>query len=258
MSAEPNKPKLYLIGAGPGDPELLTLKAARVLQSCDVILYDRLVSKDVLRFAKSGAELIYVGKHEGEQEIKQEQIFQLIERYAREGKTVARLKGGDPLIFGRGAEEWAAALDHGMDVELVPGVTSAVAVPGIAGIPLTYRNLSQSFAVITGHCGDGLKHEWRKYAAVDTLVILMGVKNRQFIAQSLIAAGRSKNEPIAFVESGSLPSERIVESTLGELADGHVQARNPAVLVIGEVVRVRTQLLVSAAIPAQPGLVEPT
>jgi uroporphyrin-III C-methyltransferase len=246
------KPKLYLIGAGPGDPELLTLKAARVLQSCDVILYDRLVSSEVLSLARADAELIYVGKHEGEQEIKQEQIFASIERYARELKTVARLKGGDPLIFGRGAEEWSLALDHGMDVELIPGVTSAVAVPGLAGIPLTYRNLSQGFAVVTGHCGSDRAEEWRKYAQVDTLVVLMGVRNRRSIAKELIEAGRRPAEPIAVVESGTTQDERVTEATLGQLAAGEVPAGNPAILVIGEVVRVRRKLKTNEATPIRP------
>ncbi|MBV8706083.1 MAG: uroporphyrinogen-III C-methyltransferase, partial [Acidobacteriaceae bacterium] len=131
--------KLYLIGAGPGDPELLTLKAARVLRECDVILYDRLVSPEIVKLARSDAETIYVGKHEGEQELAQKQIFQLIRHHALAGKMVGRLKGGDPLVFGRGAEEWAFALEHGIEVQLIPGVSSAIAVPGLAGIPLTFR-----------------------------------------------------------------------------------------------------------------------
>ena len=232
--------KLYLIGAGPGDPELLTIKAARVLGECDVILYDRLVNKVILQHAKAGAELIYVGKHPGEQERTQNQIFQLIRKHALRGETVARLKGGDPLVFGRGAEEWALALEHGIEVELIPGVTSAIAVPGLAGIPLTYRGVSQSFVIITGHCHEGRTDAWRKYVEVDTLVVLMGVRNRDFIARSLIGAGRRPQEPVAFVMRGSTAREQIVESTLAKVAAGETEVQPPAVFVIGEVVRLRS------------------
>lgn len=234
--------KLYLVGAGPGDPELLTVKAARILGECDVILYDRLVGKEVLRLARPDAELIYVGKHEGEQDYTQERIFELIRIHALAGRTVGRLKGGDPLVFGRGAEEWALAVEHGIEVELIPGVSSAVAVPGLAGIPLTFRGVAQSFAVVTAHCREGRTEQWSKYAAVDTLVVLMGVKNREFIAQSLIAAGRDRNERIAFVERGTMRGEAVIESTLGVVASGQVEVESPAVFVIGEVVRLRARL----------------
>jgi uroporphyrin-III C-methyltransferase len=233
--------KLYLIGAGPGDPELLTLKAARVLSHCDVILYDRLVSAEVLSFARAGAELIYVGKHEGEQERTQAEIFDLIRQHALAGKTVARLKGGDPLVFGRGAEEWALACETGISVELIPGISSAIAVPGLAGIPLTYRGFSQSFAVITGHCHEGRNNFWQAYAHIHTLVILMGVKNRVHIARSLIAAGRDPHEPIAFIQRGTTPSEGVVESTLAAVAAGELNVHNPAVFVIGRVVTLRNK-----------------
>jgi uroporphyrin-III C-methyltransferase len=235
--------KLYLIGAGPGDPELLTLKAARVLRECDVLLYDRLVSPEILDLAKQGAEKIYVGKHQGEQEQTQEEIFQLIRAHALAGRTVGRLKGGDPLIFGRGAEEWALALESGIDVELIPGISSSIAVPGIAGIPLTYRRVSQSFAVITGHCHLGPKTDWARYAQIQTLVILMGVRNRVVIAQALLRAGRPPEEPVAFVQKGSTPREHVIESTLEQVARGEVAVSNPAVFVVGEVVRLRRSLI---------------
>jgi len=235
--------KLYLIGAGPGDPELLTLKAARILAQCDVVLYDRLVSREVLSFARAGAVLIYVGKHEGQQEHRQAYIFDLIREHTLNGKTVVRLKGGDPLVFGRGAEEWRLAAEEGIEVELIPGVTSAVAAPGLAGIPLTYRGVSQSFAVITGHCREGLAHDWANYAGVDTLIVLMGVTNRQAIAAALIAAGRAPEEPVAFIERGTLRDERVVQGTLAGVASGELEAERPAVWVIGEVVRLRERLI---------------
>jgi uroporphyrin-III C-methyltransferase len=242
MKAKGNQGKLILIGAGPGDPELLTLKAVRALGQADVVLYDRLVAAEILKFARPDAELVYVGKHHGEQEQTQSQIFDLIVSHALAGKTVARLKGGDPIVFGRGAEEWALALEHGIEVELIPGISSAIAVPALAGIPLTYRRTSQSFAVITGHCHEGAAQEWARYAGIDTLVVLMGVKNRTVIALALLAAGRSAEEPVAFIERGTTERERVVLSTLGEVSQGTVEVHNPAVFVIGEVVRLRGTL----------------
>lgn len=238
--------KLYLIGAGPGDPDLLTLKAIRALGESEVVLYDRLVSRGALAFAKPDAKCIYVGKSHGEQERTQTEIFDLIREHALAGKVVARLKGGDPLVFGRGAEEWTRALELGIAVEMIPGVSSAVSAPGLAGIPLTYRNLSQSFAVITGHCHEGATQDWARYAQIDTLVILMGVTNRALIAAGLIAAGRDAAEPVAFIERSTTEDERFLESTLGEVARGETTVRNPAVFVIGEVVKLRGQLMPDA------------
>ena len=239
-----NKPgKVFIVGAGPGDPVLLSLKAARVLSECEVVLYDRLVAPAILELVRPGAELIYVGKHEGEQQRVQTQIFDLLLKHALEGKTVVRLKGGDPLVFGRGAEEWAVVRERGIEVELVPGVSSAIAVPGIAGIPLTFRDVSQGFAVLTGHCSAGLAMNWGAYADIDTLVVLMGVKHRAFIAQSLIAAGREPDEPVAFVERGATPEQNVVVATLRDVASGQVTVQNPAVMVIGQVVKVREKLL---------------
>jgi len=243
MSQQANRGKVFLIGAGPGDPDLLTVKAARVLAHCDVVLHDRLVSADILRLARPGAELIYVGKHEGEQDRVQNRIFDLLLRHAEAGKMVVRLKGGDPLVFGRGAEEWALAREHGIEVELVPGVTSAISAPGLAGIPLTYRGISQSFAVITGHCKEGLAQNWADYARVDTLVILMGVKNREYIARALMDAGRAPDEPAAFIERAASEQQRVVITTLREIAAGRVAAENPAVFVIGKVVLMRERLV---------------
>lgn len=226
----------------------------RVLRQCDVVLYDRLVSADILAFAPPQAQCIYVGKREGEQEHAQEEIFRLILEHARAGKTIARLKGGDPLVFGRGGEEWALAAEHGIEFELIPGVTSSIAVPGLAGIPLTYRQISQSFLVITGHCLQGLNRDWSPYARVDTLVILMGVKNRRAIARALVEAGRRSDEPVAFVYHGSLPDQRVIECTLQAVADGEVEVKNPAVFVVGPVVNLRQQLLgLTDQTPTLPG-----
>ena len=234
--------KIYLIGAGPGDPDLLTIKAARALALCDVILYDRLVGRDILSFARPDAELIFVGKQAGEQDHKQQQIFDLLAAKAQAGKIIGRLKGGDPLVFGRGAEEWALAVALGIDVEFIPGISSAVSVPGLAGVPLTFRGVSQSFVVVTGHCREGLEQDWTRFSRVDTLVILMGVKNRVAIAQALIAAGREQAEPVAFIRNGGRPEQETIECTLGAVANGAVSVENPAVFVIGEVVGVAKML----------------
>jgi len=153
------------------------------------------------------------------------------------------LKGGDPLVFGRGAEEWEIAVAHGIEVEFIPGISSAIAVPGLAGIPLTFREVSRSFAVVTGHWKSGTNMEWSPYAKIDTLVILMGTKQRALIANSLIAAGRSPSEPVAFVEQGSLPDQCVVETDLRTVAEGKVEVEGPAVMVIGEVVRQRNRLV---------------
>ncbi len=237
------KGKVYLVGAGPGDTELLTLKAVKALEQAEVVLYDRLVSSRVLDLAPPHAEQIYVGKFHGEQQQVQQRILELLLHYARQGKTVVRLKGGDPLVFGRGGEEWLFLREHGIPVELVPGITSAIAVPGLAGIPLTFRGLSASFAVVTGHCQDGREQDWSQLARVETLVILMGVEQRERIAQALIAAGRDPEEPVAFIERGTTPEERVLCSTLAKVAHGRVTVDPPAVFVVGPVVKLRETLV---------------
>jgi uroporphyrin-III C-methyltransferase len=239
--------KVYLIGAGPGDPDLLTVKALRVLRTAEVVLYDRLVSPEVLALAAPDAELIYVGKHEGEQESTQQLIFHLLLEHARQGKIVARLKGGDACVFGRAAEEWRLLARNGIEVEVVPGISSALAAPALAGVPLTYRGLSRGFAVVAGHCmrSDGV--DWRDYARVDTLVILMGVQNRAGIAEALIRAGRPADEPAVFVERSSTPQERVVDTTLARVAAGLVDVESPAVFVVGAVAALRAELAVSVA-----------
>jgi uroporphyrin-III C-methyltransferase len=234
--------KVYLLGAGPGDPDLLTVKAQRILREADVVLYDRLVSAEVLSVASPDAELIYVGKHEGEQESTQNLILDLMVAHARRGRRVARLKGGDGCVFGRAGEEWLALGHSGIDVEVVPGISSALAAPALAGIPLTFRNVSRGFAVVTGHCAGRTAVDWRDWARIDTLVILMGVKNRAAIASELIDAGRRSDEPAAFVERASTAGQRVIETTLGEVARGAVEVEAPAVFVIGAVAALRAEL----------------
>jgi uroporphyrin-III C-methyltransferase len=233
--------KVFLVGAGPGDPELLTVRALRILKSAEVVVYDRLVSDEVLRIA-AHALLIDGGKRQGEQDRIQDYINQTLLCHARAGRTVVRLKAGDPMVFGRGAEEWEYLLAHDVEVEIVPGISSALAVPSLAGIPLTCRGIAASFAVIAGHREHFIRTDWSQYARIDTLIILMGVENREYIAESLIRAGRPSSHPVAFVENGTTDRERVVETTLSEVASGMAEVQAPAIFVIGEVVRLRSRL----------------
>ena len=231
--------KVYLVGAGPGDPELLTLKAVKVISEADVILYDRLVSEEVLNYAKPDCKLVYVGKEDGKHTLPQEEINKLLVYYAGVYEKVIRLKGGDPFVFGRGGEEALYLKEHGVPYEIVPGVSSIYAVPAYAGIPLTFRGVASSFAVVTGHecTGKEKRIDWRSFKGIDTLVVLMGVRNRQRIARELLEAGRSPEEPVAFVERGTTSEQRVVLSTLKEVASSPPEVKPPAVMVVGEVVR---------------------
>ncbi|MFB3778626.1 MAG: uroporphyrinogen-III C-methyltransferase [Bryobacteraceae bacterium] len=231
--------KIYLVGAGPGDPELLTIKALRLLQGASVVLYDRLVTAEILALANPQAEFLYGGKHEGDQEAVQAWIYGQVIDKVRSGLDVVRLKGGDPFVFGRGGEECRFFQQHGIEVEVVPGISSALAAPAAAGIPLTYRGVSRSFAVLAGHCGEGTLPNLRGLSNVDTLVILMGVGRRASIAQELIDAGRDPREPAAFIERATTSGQRVCSTTLGSIAAGGVEVSSPATLVVGAVVGLR-------------------
>ena len=237
---------VYIVGAGPGDPELLTIKALRALERADVVLYDRLVGAGILELIPGTAERVYVGKGHGDQDLLQPEIMLQLEEHARLGRNVVRLKGGDPFVFGRGAEEWAYLRARGVPVEVVPGISSSLAVPALAGIPLTYRAVARAFAVVTGHRAidpeTGLPADWRDYVRVDTLVILMGVGERVGIATELIEAGRDPTQACAFIERGSTPQERVLISSLQDVSDGLTEVSAPAVWVIGDVVNLRETL----------------
>lgn len=229
--------KAFIVGAGPGDPSLLTLAAVEALKQADVVLYDRLVSDAVLSMCNKKCSKIYVGKEKGRQQEIQGEIFDYFRKYAMSGRTLVRLKGGDPYVFGRGAEEFVELRELGYDVSVIPGISSSIAVPAIAGIPVTVRGISSAFAVITGSGANDDEVDWSKYAMVDTLVILMGVKGRSQIAKSLIELGRPVDEPVAFVQNGSLPNAKTVKATLKDVAEGAVDVEAPAVFVVGQVVR---------------------
>lgn len=234
--------KFFLVGAGPGDPELLTLKAVRVLEQADVVIYDRLVSAEVLAVANPMAVFVYAGKEAGQQQEIQEQIYGHFLHYGKRARNIVRLKSGDPMVFGRGGEEFEFLIRHGFEAEIVPGISSAIAAPALAGIPLTYRGIAASFAVIAGHRESVGSLDWSIYKGVDTLVVLMGIENRDVIAGSLIANGRPAGQPVAFLTNVSTDRERRVESTLREVARGNVMVDSPAVMVIGDVVRLPARL----------------
>lgn len=233
--------KVFLVGAGPGDPGLLTVKALHILERAEVVVYDRLVSAEILAIA-AGALLIDGGKRRGEQDRIQDEINRSMVQHARSGRSVVRLKAGDPMVFARGAEEWEYLNQHGIEVEVVPGVSSALATPALAGIPPTCRGVAASFAVIAGHRENFMRTDWSQYTPIDTLIVLMGVENREYIAESLIRCGRRSTQPVAFIENGSTARERVVESTLAGVAAGHVEVNPPAVFVIGDVVALRSRL----------------
>jgi uroporphyrinogen III methyltransferase / synthase len=241
-------PKVYLLGAGPGDPELITLKARRLLETADTVVYDYLANPRFLAWCRPDAEILYVGKKGGDHTLPQDQINALLVERARAGKVVARLKGGDPYVFGRGAEEAEELLEHGIDFEVVPGVTSAVAAPAYAGIPLTHRRFASSVSFITGH-EDPTKtesaHDWEALArSTSTLVFFMGVKNLPDIAANLIKAGRPKTTPAALVRWGTTCRQQSLISTLADIArEAKEQGfRPPSLLVVGEVVSLHDKL----------------
>jgi uroporphyrinogen III methyltransferase/synthase len=232
---------VYLVGAGPGDPGLMTIRGAELVASADVILHDRLIPRAALRGAREGAELVYVGKRPGEPEVPQAEIEHLMIERARSGRSVVRLKGGDPFVFGRGGEEAEALADAGIQFEVVPGVTAGVAAPAYAGIPLTHRDDASAVAFVAGHedpSKDGSAIEWDSIAHFPgTLVLYMGVKRLGEIVARLIAAGRRADEPAAAVERGTTPAQRTVTAPLAELPEAVAKARiqPPAIVLTGAV-----------------------
>lgn len=233
--------RVFICGAGPGDPKLITLRAMELLKTCDVVLYDRLVGKEIIDQIPPSAEKVYVGRMVGDPTTHQDNTNALITRYAKKGKSVLRLKGGDPFIYGRGAEEAEYLIERGVKFEIVPGITSAIASPAYAGIPLTHRRHSSSVAIVTGHEGaekDETAIQWDRLAgAVDTIVVLMGIGQLEQISGDLVKAGMKKSTRVAIVESGTTDKQRVVRGTLGTIAGiaKKAEIRPPAVIVIGKV-----------------------
>ncbi len=241
------KSKVYIIGAGPGDPGLITLRAVEALKLADVVVYDNLVNEELLAYAPAGARRIYAGKQGGDHTLTQDKINDLLVREALDGRTVARLKGGDPFIFGRGGEEAEELATRGIPFEVIPGVTSAIAVPAYAGIPLTHRGVTSTVAFVTGH-EDPTKEksdiDWQVLAGIGTLVFLMGVKNLGQITDALISHGKPSETPAALIRRGTLPEQQTLTGTLAnieELARAN-RFKPPAILVVGRVVDLRDTL----------------
>jgi len=246
-----NRGKVFIVGAGPGDPMLITLKAMESIRSADVIFYDNLINKKLLDYAREDAELVYSGKEAGRHSLKQDEINELIIKKAKEGKKTVRLKGGDPFIFGRGGEEVSALVRKNIPFEIIPGISSAMAVPAYAGIPLTHRDYASSVAIISGH-GKGsdnsdsslkkILEEVRNFTG--TIVILMPVRNIKKIFTGLIKQGRDPETPVAVIMSGTTPFQKTLTGTLGEILSktGKSGLTSPAIVVIGEVVTLRKSL----------------
>ncbi len=226
---------VYLVGAGPGDPELITLKAIKILKKADVVVYDRLANEEILKYAE-GAELIYVGKKAGEHYKSQDEINQILVDQGKEHETVVRLKGGDPFVFGRGGEEMLALLEEGILVEFIPGVTSAIGVPTSSGLPVTHRGISTSLTVVTGHedptkAAKQVKWDFK----ADTIIILMGVGRLEENTREIMKH-KDPETPVCVIEQGTLSDQRIITGTLKNITNN--QINTPALVIVGNVVEI--------------------
>ena len=238
-----NKGKVYIMGAGPGDLELLTLKGKRAIEEADCVVYDRLINPRILDFAKKDAEMIYLGKGNTEGGVIQDEINRTIVTKALEGKVVARVKGGDPFVFGRGGEEIQSLFDNGISFEVIPGITSSISVPAYAGIPVTHRGVARSFHVFTGHTmEDGTWHNFEAIAKLEgTLVFLMGIKTLPIIVSDLVKNGKDPKTPVAIIEKGATADQRVTVGTLENIIEKAKERKivPPAITIIGEVVNLR-------------------
>jgi uroporphyrin-III C-methyltransferase/precorrin-2 dehydrogenase/sirohydrochlorin ferrochelatase len=238
--------EVYLIGAGPGDPDLMTFKALRLLQRADVVLYDRLVAPAIVDMCRKDAERVYVGKARSDHAVPQQDINMLLVKYAQEGKKVARLKGGDPFIFGRGGEEIEELAEQKIPFQVVPGITAAAGCASYAGIPLTHRDYAQSVRFVTGHLKDhSINLPWEELVKpAQTVVFYMGLVGLPTICEKMIAFGRSADTPIAVVQQGTTPDQKVVVATLATMVDALKQepVQAPTLIIVGEVVKLREKL----------------
>ncbi|MFW3411615.1 uroporphyrinogen-III C-methyltransferase [Aliarcobacter butzleri] len=237
--------KVYLTGAGPGDVELLTLKAVKAIQNADILIYDRLVNPEILELAKKECELVYVGKEDKKHTLPQEDINELIYQASLKYENVVRLKGGDPFVFGRGAEEALYLKQRGIKFEIIPGITSAIAVPAYAGIPVTHRGLTTSFRVVTGHENPKKKIsqiEWETFLNDETIIFLMGYHNIEIISSKLLSLGKRKDYPCAVISKGTTTEQKVVVGTLEDIIEKSKDLPTPVMIVIGEVVNLREQI----------------
>lgn len=237
--------KVYLTGAGPGDIELLTLKAARVVEIADVIIYDRLANPEILKMAKASCEFKYVGKEDGHHPIPQDEINEIIYQVALKYENVVRLKGGDPFVFGRGGEEAQYLSKRGIKFEIIPGITSSVSVPAYAGIPVTHRGVTTSFRVVTGHETKDKKIsqlEWKSFLNDETIVFLMGFHNIKKIVRKLLKLGKREDYPCAVISKGTTKEQKVVVGQLNNIVEKSQDMQTPAIIVIGEVISLRDEL----------------
>jgi uroporphyrin-III C-methyltransferase len=236
---------VYLTGAGPGDIELLTMKAHRVITEADVIIYDRLANPEILEMAKDGCEFVYVGKEDGRHTLPQDEINEVIYQNALKYEVVVRLKGGDPFVFGRGGEEGAYLHEREIQFEIIPGITSAISVPAYAGIPVTHRGVAVSFRVVTGHESPNKEISqipWENFKTDDTIVFLMGLHNLEKIASKLIEVGKPEDYPCAVISRGTKKDQKVVIGRLDNIVQKAAGMPTPALIIVGKVVTLRQQL----------------
>jgi len=237
--------KVHLLGAGPGDIELMTVKSLRLIKEAQVIIYDRLANPDILKEAPKDCEFIDVGKTDGRHPVKQPEINEIIYQCSLKYENVVRLKGGDPFVFGRGGEEALYLKERGIKFDIIPGITSAISVPAYAGIPVTQRGVVSSFRVITGHEAPGKavsQIDWNSFKTDETLVFLMGLHNLDKISSKLIEAGKSKDYPVAVISKGTTKDQKVVVGTLEDIVQKAKDLETPALIVVGEVVNLREEL----------------
>lgn len=237
--------KVYLTGAGPGDLDLLTVKALRLIREADIIIYDRLANAEILKEVKDGCEFLYVGKEDAKHTIPQDEINRALVEASSKYDVVVRLKGGDPFVFGRGGEEALYLKEKSVAYEIIPGISSAISVPAYAGIPVTHRGISTAFKVVTGHISannDSSNINWGDLKSDDTIVFLMGLKNISIICEKLLSLGKPKDYPVAVISRGTSPQQKVVVGTLEDIAQKAKGLATPALIVIGEVVRLREKL----------------
>jgi uroporphyrin-III C-methyltransferase len=236
---------VYLTGAGPGDMDLMTVKALRVITQADVIIYDRLANPDILQKAKDGCEFVYVGKEDGRHSMPQDQINETIYQSSLKHENVVRLKGGDPFVFGRGGEEAAYLYERNVKFEIIPGISASIAVPAYAGIPVTHRGVAVSFRVVTGHESPNKKTSqipWENFKTDDTIVFLMGLHNLSKISKKLMEVGKPSDYPIAVISKGTTKDQSVIVGTLENIVEKAKDAPTPALIIVGRVVELREQL----------------
>lgn len=236
---------VYLTGAGPGDIELLTVKALRLVQNADIIIYDKLANSEILKEAKEDVELVFVGKQRGFHRVPQDEINEIIYQASLKHKNVVRLKGGDPFVFGRGGEEALYLKERGIKFEIIPGVTSAISVPAYAGIPITHRGITPSFRVVTGHrkSSDNIADiNWSTFIENETIVFLMGLHNIELIVTNLLKVGKASDYPCAIISEGTTKNQKVIIGTLSDIVEKSKEAVSPAIIIVGEVVNLREEL----------------